>query len=212
METIKMIESIKVIETQRLILREIKETDVEEIYEIFSNPEVAKYDWFRPIGSKDDALKFIRRYQENLEAGEEITWGIEIKDTKKLIGICCLGDFDHYARRAELGYDIAQNQWNKGYATEAIGAIVKFGLNDMNLNRIEAFITPGNEGSVKVLEKLNFTKEGLVRERDMIKGELVDGIIMAILRRDMVEGIKVSRSEINGDKIQENDREKEYRI
>jgi ribosomal-protein-alanine N-acetyltransferase len=56
----------------------------------------------------------------------------------------------------------------------------------MNLNRIEAFITPGNDASVKVLEKLNFTKEGIVRERDLIKGKLEDGIIMSIIQKDIV--------------------------
>jgi [ribosomal protein S5]-alanine N-acetyltransferase len=54
----------------------------------------------------------------------------------------------------------------------------------MNLNRIEATITPGNDGSVRVLKKLNFKQEGIVRERDFIKGKLEDGIIMALLKKD----------------------------
>lgn len=177
---------MKAIETKRLILREINENDVEGIFRVFSDPEVAKYDWFRPIESKDDAIKFIKRYKEEFEAGEEITWGIELRDTKELIGICCLGNFDNGARRAEIGYDLVHDKWNKGYATEAVEATVKFGLSQMNLNRIEAFITPGNYASVKVLEKLNFTKEGIVRERDLIKGKLEDGIIMSIIQKDIV--------------------------
>jgi ribosomal-protein-alanine N-acetyltransferase len=183
---VKMIETIKKIETKRLVLREINESDVEGIYKVFSDPEVAKYDWFRPIVSKDDAIKFIKRYKEEFQAGEEITWGIELKDTKELIGICCLGDFDDGSRRAEIGYDIVQDKWNNGYATEAVEAIVKFGLREIDLNRIEAFITPGNDASVRVLEKLNFIKEGVVRERDLIKGKLEDGIIMSILQKDIV--------------------------
>jgi ribosomal-protein-alanine N-acetyltransferase len=182
----KVIKTIKEIETKRLILRGINENDVEGIYKVFSDPEVAKYDWFRPIESKDDAIKFIKRYKEEFETGEEITWGLELKDTKELIGICCLGNFDNGARRAEIGYDLVQDKWNKGYATEAVDAIVKFGINQMNLNRIEAFITPGNDASVKVLEKLNFTKEGIVRERDLIKGKLEDGILMSIIQKDIV--------------------------
>ena len=181
-----MIKTIKEIETKRLILRGINENDVEGIYKVFSDPKVAKYDWFRPIESKDDAIKFIKRYKEEFETGEEITWGLELKDTKELIGICCLGNFDSGARRAEIGYDLVQDKWNKGYATEAVDAIVKFGINQMNLNRIEAFITPGNDASVKVLEKLNFTKEGIVRERDLIKGKLEDGILMSIIQKDIV--------------------------
>ena len=178
-------EKIIILETKRLILREVCEADVEEIYQIFSDHEVAKFDWFKPIKSHDVAIKMINNYKDELEAKDEVTWGIALKESNELIGICCLGDFEFKARRAEIGYDLIQTEWNKGYATEAVKAVVNFGLNNMNLNRIEAFITPGNYKSVKVLEKLNFTKEGVVRERDLIKGKLEDGIIMAILKKDI---------------------------
>jgi len=62
--------------------------------------------------------------------------------------------------------------------------VLKYGFEVMNLNRIEATVTPGNDGSVKVLRKLNFTQEGIVRERDLIKGKLEDGIILSILRKE----------------------------
>ena len=101
-----------------------------------------------------------------------------------MVGICNLGDFEDSSRRCEIGYDIKKSKWNKGYATEAIKLLVNFALCDMNLNRVEAFVTPGNDVSVRVLEKCGFIREGLVRERDFIKGELVDGIIMAILKSD----------------------------
>ena len=178
-------EKIEKIETERLILREVSADDADGIFRIFSDPEVAEYDWFKPLKAKADALKFIVNYKEEFDDNEEITWGIELKSTEELIGICCLGDFELGARRAEIGYDIARAMWNKAYATEAVKAVVDYGLLKMNLNRIEAFITPGNHASVRVLEKLNFTKEGLVRERDLIKGKLEDGIIMAILSRDL---------------------------
>lgn len=110
--------------------------------------------------------------------------GIFLKDNDVLIGTCCLGDFNEGAMRSEIGYSILRSEWGKGYATEAVNEIVRFGFEVMGLNRIEATITPGNDASVRVLEKLNFTKEGLVRERDLIKGKLEDGIIMAILKKD----------------------------
>jgi ribosomal-protein-alanine N-acetyltransferase len=135
-------------------------------------------------------MKFIERYNKELEENEEITWGIILKGTNKLIGTCCLGDFDEGARRAEIGYDITQGEWSKGYATEALEVVINFGFNIMNLNRIEATITPGNDASVRVLKKLNFTQEGIVRERDLIKGKLEDGIIMSILNRDYIRKIQ----------------------
>lgn len=183
---LKCFEFFPTLETERLVLRKIIKKDIEEIYQIFSDPEVAKYDWFYPLTAKEEALKFIERYEQEYKEQEEITWGIALKETNKLIGTCCLGSFEEAARRGEIGYDFMQNEWNKGYATEAIKAVVNFGLKDMHLNRIEAFITPGNEASTKVLEKSSFTKEGLVRERDLIKNKLEDGIVMAILQKDVV--------------------------
>lgn len=181
----KCFEVFTTLKTERLILREIDESDVEDIYQIFSNPEVARYDWFYPIKSRDEAMKIINGYKNEFEDQEEITWGIALKENNKLIGICCLGDFEIKARRAEIGYDLMQTEWNKGYATEAVKSVVNFGLKQMDLNRIESFITPGNDASVKVLEKANFIKEGIVRERDLIKNKLEDGIIMAILQKDI---------------------------
>ncbi|WP_052447420.1 GNAT family N-acetyltransferase [Clostridium polynesiense] len=172
------------IETQRLVLREIYRDDDKEIFEIFSDDEVALYDWFRPIKNLSEADTFIERYNEEFEAGEEITWGIALKETEKLIGICCLGNFDNYARRAEIGYDLMKSQWGRGYGTEAVKAVITYGFKNMNLNRIEAFITPGNTASIRLMEKSGFIKEGIVRERDFIKGKFEDGVIMSKLRRD----------------------------
>jgi [ribosomal protein S5]-alanine N-acetyltransferase len=174
------------LETERLSLSQVQYKDSDQLYEILSDPEVAKFDYFYPVTSKAEVTKFIDRYNKEYEKNEEITWGINLKETDQLIGICCLGSFDEGARRAELGYDIAQAKWGRGYATEAIRAVVDFGFNCMNLNRIEATITPGNDASVQVLKKLNFIQEGIFRERDLIKGKLEDGILMSILKREYI--------------------------
>jgi [ribosomal protein S5]-alanine N-acetyltransferase len=173
-----------VLETTRLILKKVDTEHLDQLFELLSNPEVAKFDYFYPVTSIKEVIKFIDRYREEVEQGEEITWAIVLKETNKLIGTCCLGDFDEYARRSEIGYSIIQSQWGKGYATEAVEVVIDFGFNNMNLNRIEATITPGNSGSVRVLKKLNFNQEGIVRERDFIKGKLEDGIIMALLKKE----------------------------
>ena len=172
------------LETERLRLRQVEKSDVEQLYEMLRDPEVAKFEYFYPVTSKAESLEFIERYKTELAVNEEITWGLILKETNQLIGTCCLGDFNEGARRAEIGYDITQGQWGKGYATEAVQAVMDFGFNQINLNRIEATITPGNHASVKVLKKLNFIQEGILRERDLIKGKLEDGIIMSMLKRD----------------------------
>ncbi|WP_423219691.1 GNAT family N-acetyltransferase [Clostridium hydrogeniformans] len=169
------------------MLREIREDDVEDLYEILKDPDIAKYEYFYPITSIEEVISFIKRYKKEKVEKEEITWGVVLKETNKLIGTCCIGSFDEGSRRGEVGYDIVKSQWGKGYGTEAVKKVVDFGFNVIGLNRIEAFITPENYGSIKVLKKLNFIEEGIVRERDLIKGKLEDGVIMAMLKRDFKE-------------------------
>lgn len=177
-------EPYPLLETQRLILNEITDRHVEDLSLVLSDPDVAKHDYFYPTKNLDEVMQFIERYGEERQDNAEITWGIFEKETKRLVGTCGLGDFLDQAKRAEVGYAIAKDYWGKGYATEAIGAVIDYGFKVIGLNRIEASVTPGNEPSVRVLEKNGFIKEGLVRQRDYLKGQLVDSIIMGILRSD----------------------------
>lgn len=172
------------LETERLILRRINVKDQEAMFKIYSDPKTAEYDWFSPIETKEKALRFIEHFNKEFEEQEEITWGIVRKEDGDFIGCCCLGDFNEEVRRSEIGYVLRRSEWSKGYATEAVKALVAFGFETMNLNRIEAFITPGNDASIAVLKKAGFLQEGVVRERDLIKGKLEDGVILAILKRD----------------------------
>lgn len=95
-------------------------------------------------------MKFIERYKNELEDEEEITWGIILRENSKLIGICCLGGLEQYARKSEGRYALIRSEWGKGYATEVVDEVIKFGFQSMLLNRIEGRITPCNDVSVKV--------------------------------------------------------------
>jgi len=172
------------LESERLIYREINSEDVEAIFKIYSNPEVAKYDWFTPINTKDDALSIINCYKKEFENKEEITWGVARKNDNKIIGYCNLGSFNDDSIRSEIGYGFNREEWNKGYATETIKVLAKFGFEVMNFNRIEATVTLGNDASIKALKKASFVQEGIFRERTIMKGEFVDDVILAILKKD----------------------------
>ncbi|MHC1749321.1 MAG: GNAT family N-acetyltransferase [Cellulosilyticaceae bacterium] len=173
-------------ETERLILRKIKYIDERDLYKVLSNPEVAKFDYFYPVEKLKQVRQFISRYNEEIKQEEEITWGIILKQKNKLIGTCGLGNFEAAARRAEIGYALAEDFWGNGYGTEAVAKAIAFGFNTINLNRIEATVTPGNQASINLLRKLHFKQEGIVRQRDFIKGKLEDGVIMALLKDEYV--------------------------
>lgn len=180
----RVFEDFPIRETERLILRKMDLSDVDDVLKVYGDPKVAKYDWFEPFETKEMATKLINHVSKEFEEQEEITWGIVRKEDEAFIGYCCLGDFEDDARRSEIGYGLRSDEWNKGYGTEVVKALVKFSFEEMNLNRVEAFVTPGNDASVRLLKKVGFLQEGIVRERDLIKGKLEDGVIMAMLKSD----------------------------
>lgn len=173
-----------ILKTERLTLREIEEKDLEQVYGIFSSAEVAEFSSHYPTESKEQVFKAIHRWKSEYTEKYQLRWGIARREDDILIGTCCLGDFDENAKRSEIGYHLAFDQWNKGYMTEALKAMISFGFEDSEINRIEAFVTPGNEASTKVLEKLGFIREGLLRERDYFKEKYQDGIVFGMLRKD----------------------------
>ena len=81
-------------------------------------------------------------------------------------------------------FQINRKEWNKGYATESIGKLVCYAFEELKVNRIEAYVTPGNEGSIKVLLKNGFVNEGLMREMEYYKNKYQDGIIFGMIRKD----------------------------
>lgn len=172
------------LETDRLLLVKISDAYQHDLFEIYSDPEVAKYDYFMPFTKKEQVGKLIEKINKEIKSEVEITWGIVLKENGKMIGTCCFGNFNNKARRTEIGYTIGKNSWGQGYATEATSEIIRYGFREMNLNRIEATITPDNSASVRVLEKLGFKTEGIVRQRDYIKNQLVDGVIMSQLKEE----------------------------
>lgn len=181
-------EVFPVLETERLVLKQISSAQVGELSLILSDPEVAKNDYFYPTTNETQVMAFIERYQTEWDEQEEITWGIFNKAKNELMGTCCLGDLCEITNKAEIGYAVRQNEWGNGYASEAISALIQYGFDAAGLNRIEGLITPGNDASVKVLEKNGFLNEGLLRERDMLKGQLVDSIVMGMLKSDYFRG------------------------
>ncbi|MFN2369802.1 MAG: GNAT family N-acetyltransferase, partial [Candidatus Krumholzibacteriia bacterium] len=86
--------------------------------------------------------------------------------------------------RAELGYGLRADAWGQGYAAEAVGELLRFGFTELALHRVEADVDPRNEASVRLLERLGFTREGLLRERWIVEEEISDAAFYGLLRRE----------------------------
>lgn len=178
--------------TERLFLRPLVPSDAEPLFAVFSDPKVMRYWSSPPWSSMAKAHERIARDQRALPAGEYITLGIVILSTSELIGECSLFDFMHQCKRAEIGYGISSSFWGKGYMHEALNALLEFAFIDLELNRIEADVDPRNVASTKCLERLGFLKEGHLRERWIVEGEVSDTSLFGLLRRDWQSRTKIS--------------------
>lgn len=172
------------IETPRLILRPPQAFDVNDLFEYASDPEVTQHVRFVTHQARDDTRAFLELAENGRKAGTMLVWAIEFKSTLKVIGTCGFVSFAHEHRRAELGYALNRKYWRQGYAAEAAAAIVAHGFKAMNLNRIEAHVSPEHLPSQRVLEKCGFQAEGILRRHEMIKGRWHDSKIYSILREE----------------------------
>ncbi|MEO8385718.1 MAG: GNAT family N-acetyltransferase [Betaproteobacteria bacterium] len=170
--------------TPRLVLRPLREADASALFAIFSDPRVARY-LSRPAWPTiSTAHERIARDIDALAACRYLCLGLERKEDQALIGECSLFNLFPQCRRAEMGYSLGADCWGQGYMTEALTALLDFGFSQLALNRVEADIDPRNELSAKSLERLGFKKEGHLRERWIVAGEVSDSGLYGLLGRE----------------------------
>lgn len=170
--------------TERLQLRPLREADAPALFAICSDPEVMRYWSTPPWTSIAQADALIARDLQAMATGEYLRLGLERQDSGELIGNCTLFNLHPACRRAEIGYVLARAHWNRGFMHEALAALLAHGFGALALHRVEADIDPRNEASARSLERLGFTREGLLRERWIVDGEVSDSALYGLLARD----------------------------
>lgn len=169
---------------KRLILRQITDSDVNEIFFLRSDEEVMKYIDKAPAESLNDAFDFIKKIAGLEKSNDAITWAITLRDDPKLIGTICLWNIQKEHYRAEVGYNLHPDYWGKGIMQEAMLEVLRYGFEVMMLNSIEANVNPGNKASIKLLERNNFTREAYFRENYYYNGKFLDTAIYSLLASD----------------------------
>ncbi len=172
-----------ILETERLILRELQSGDAEAIFRFLSNEEIVRY-YDQPMMNLQQARSLIQRQHMRFENGEAIRWGITVKGHKKVVGTCgFFRDITNFY--AGISYILDRPYWNKGIMTEALQVMMPFGFNSYQLNRVEAHIARPNQASQRVLEKLGFQEEGILRQRLFENNHFHDEKVFALLKRDV---------------------------
>lgn len=175
---------LPMLETPRLILRKMAMTDAQDMYDYSSDPEVSRHVLWDAHRSVQESRAYLRYILRQYRYNEPSSWGIELRETGRLIGTIGFMWWNKDNRSAEIGYSLSRAHWNHGYMTEALREVIDFGFNEMALHRIEAQHETTNPASGRVMEKVGMRKEGVLRGRLYNKGRYVDVALYAILRGD----------------------------
>ena len=152
------------LETERLSLRRLRPSDAESIFAILSDRELTRFYDDEAFTDISQAREQIAAWHRGFDEWRLIRWGITLRGSDQVIGTCGYYGFHRWHARASLGYELARPYWRRGIMTEALAAIIDFGFLEVGLNRIQAVLMPGNVPSVKLLEKLGFQREGILRQ------------------------------------------------
>jgi [ribosomal protein S5]-alanine N-acetyltransferase len=177
------------IQGDKIYIRFLEEKDVEA----YTNLQVKNKEFFRKyVTTRTDefyTLEFQKQLIKNnihaREKDEKYVFGIFEMDTDKLVGNVALTEiFRGPLQSCYIGYYLDLECNGKGYMSEAVKLSVAFGFDELHLHRIEAGVMPHNTGSIRVLEKAGFQKEGIARRNVNINGKWEDHQVLAIIEDD----------------------------
>lgn len=170
------------LQTERLVLRRIRNSDAPAILSMRSDEQVMQYIDKEPMKDITEALALIQLINDNVDKNNGINWAIAFADDPDTqIGTIGFWRIIHPHYRAELGYMLHKDHWNKGIIQEAVLTVIGYGFETLRLHSIEAHINPGNLASARILEKAGFTREAYFREDFYYKGEFRDTAIYSLL-------------------------------
>lgn len=174
------------LETDRFLLRPIEASDAREVFHYFSQDEVTKYYDLNTFKDLKEAKVLIKNWQKRYHKKQGIRWGIATKEDNKIIGSCGYHEWEKDHFKAEIGFEVTPEFWQKGVMTEVLQSVISYGFETMELNRIEALFDPENMASQKTLEKAGFVHEGTLRKSAFEKGQFCDAAICSLLKEEFV--------------------------
>lgn len=180
------------IETERLILREIRMEDVYEYYErLFGDGDVCRYLLFDPHQDIGESLAAIQEIRQQYEQGRFYRWGITEKGEDSLIGVIGLVRIDEEKSECSFAYLLGCDYWGKGYGTEALKAVISFAFEELEIRRIVADHMAENAASGAVMRKAGMTHIGTEKGKYEKQCALYDAEVYEI-RNETTESMAVN--------------------
>ena len=177
------------LETERFILRKITLDDTDDMFEYAHQGEVTKCLMWSPHPDKAYTFEYISYIQNRYATGDFFDWAIVCKDSGKMIGTCGFTRFFFQHNGAEIGYVLNPEYHGNGIATEVVGRIIRYGFENLALERIEGKFMIENKASRRVMEKNGMIFEGIRRKGMLIKGIYRNIGTCAIIKEDFLKNI-----------------------
>ena len=171
-----------ILESERLILRKLILTDAPQLFELRTGEETMKFIDKDKIASVQVAQDMIQNMDFQIQNHAAVMWGISLPGSAAIIGTIGFWRIVKDHHRAEIGYMLKPEYWNKGYVSEAMNTVINYGFQKMKLHTIEANINPHNLASRRVLEKQGFQQEGFYRENYYFNGKYLDTAVFSLLK------------------------------
>lgn len=181
-----------VLETERLVLREITATDAPALFAIHGDPELMRWFGTDPAPNLEAASGLVDLFASwRALPNPGVRWALQLKGQTSLIGTCGLFGWNRKWHKCTLGYELGHEAQGNGFMQEAVSAALTWGFQNMELNRVEAQVHPSNTASLKSIRRLGFVEEGRLREVGHWAGKFHDLLQFSLLRKEWERRAKV---------------------
>ncbi len=177
-------DALPTLEAPRVRLRWLTDGDVDALFAIFSDEAMMRYWSSTAMKQRSEAEELLAQIHRQFADRSGFQWGVERRDDGELLGTCTLFSFHKANMRAEVGYCLGSRHWGQGFMGEALAALIDYAFSVLRLRRLEADVDPKNGRSLRILDRMGFRREGLLRERWNVGGEIQDSVFLGLLARE----------------------------
>ncbi len=178
-----MADAFPMLELHGFVLREIAPSDVAAWHRYLSDVETIEWT-STPLMDEREVAALIEFFRDRFVDKTAIRWALSEGREGVMVGDCGYNSFNSRDGRGEIGYQLAKPLWGRGIMTRAVGTLLDYGFRTLELNKVEATVSVGNERSAGLLRKLGFTVEGTIRDYRNRRGVLGDSWYFGLLRRE----------------------------
>lgn len=170
-----------ILNTERLRLRPLEKSDAPNLVQWMNDVDVTRYlSHYLPMTLEEEEIWIAERHKKY---PHHIVWGIEMRETSRLIGTVGLHLIDHRSGIATLGISIGEKtEWGKGYGTEAVERVVAFAFEVLNLRKVTLEVYGSNGRAQACYKKCGFRKEGCLKKHRFARGRYEDMVVMSVFR------------------------------